>query len=40
MKAITEELIYKLHKSRAGIQKVSWNQIFDTEDELVEAMFR
>lgn len=39
MKQITEELKHKLHISRAGLKKCSWNDIFDTEEELIKALF-
>lgn len=39
MKEISEELKYKLCKSHAGLEKVSWGMIFDTEQELIDAMF-
>lgn len=39
MKAITEDLKNKLHESRAGLGRASWDEIFDTEQELIEAMF-
>ena len=39
MKPITPELKSKLIQSNAGLRKVKWNEIFDTEEELVTAMF-
>lgn len=39
MKPIAESLIAKLHRSHAGLEKVSWNEVFDTEEELIQAMF-
>lgn len=38
MKPITPELKSKLIQSNAGLKKVKWNEIFDTEEELVMAM--
>lgn len=39
MKTITDELKAKLKKSNGGLAKVKWDEIFDNEQELVEAMF-
>lgn len=39
MKAITEELKNNLMKSRCGLKKVSWNSIYDSEDELLKDLF-
>ena len=39
MKSITPELKSKLIQSNAGLKKVKWNEVFDTEEELVTAMF-
>lgn len=41
MKQITENMLFELRKSHSGINTKSfkWNNIFDTEEELVEAMF-
>lgn len=39
MKPITPELKSKLIQSNAGLKKVKWNEIFDTEEELVMVMF-
>lgn len=39
MKTVDTNLIAKLNKSRAGLAKVSWNEIFETEEELIQAMF-
>ncbi len=39
MKTITNELRAKLIKSNSGLAKVKWNEIFDSEQELIEAMF-
>lgn len=39
MKPVTPELKSKLIQSNAGLKKVKWNEVFDTEEELVRAMF-
>ena len=39
MKTVDTNLIAKLNKSCAGLAKVSWDDIFDTEEELIQAMF-
>lgn len=39
MKQITEELKFKILKSRTGLEKCSWNEIYDTEKELIRDMF-
>lgn len=39
MKPITEELKFKINSSRAGIKKCKWNEIYDTEDELIKDLF-
>lgn len=39
MKQITDELKFKLRKSQAGLEKCSWNEIYDTEKELINDMF-
>lgn len=41
MKQITEELKFELQKSHNGINTKSfkWNNIFDTEEELIKALF-
>ena len=39
MKTITNELRAKLIKSNGGLAKVKWDEIFDNEQELIEAMF-
>ena len=36
MKQITEELKFKINSSRAGIKKCKWNEIYDTEGELIK----
>ena len=39
MKQITEELKFTIHSSRAGIKKCKWNEIYDTENELIKDLF-
>ena len=39
MKNITDFLIQKLNLSHCGLAKFSWNEIYDTEDELIQDMF-
>ena len=39
MKPITEELKFKINSSRAGIKKCKWNEIYDTEGELIKDLF-
>lgn len=39
MKPITKELKNKLNKSHSGIEKVSWDMIYDTEEELINDLF-
>lgn len=39
MKEISEELKNNLRKSRCGLKKVSWNSIYDSEDELLRDLF-
>lgn len=39
MKTLTDKLISKLHSSHAGIEKVSWNMVYDTEEELIKDLF-
>lgn len=41
MKNITEELKHKIWRSHSGggTERVKWDSIFDTEQELIEAMF-
>ena len=41
MKAITENLLYELKMSHNGInsKSVKWDSIFDTEEELLQALF-
>ena len=39
MKNITDSLIQKLNLSHCGLAKFSWNELYDTEDELIHDMF-
>ena len=39
MKQLTEELKFKINSSRAGIKKCKWNEIYDTEEELIDDLF-
>ena len=39
MKQITEDLIYHLYNYRTGINPIKWDDIFDTEEELIQALF-
>ena len=39
MKQITEALKSKIYASRAGLKKCKWNEIYDTEDELIKDLF-
>lgn len=39
MKQITDELKFKLRKSQAGLEKCNWNEIYDTEEELIQDLF-
>lgn len=41
MKEITKDLLFDLKKSHAGINSkpVKWDSIFDTEEELIKALF-
>lgn len=39
MKELTEDLKFKLMQSHAGLKKVSWNDVYDTEEELVRDLF-
>ena len=39
MKPITEELKFKINSSRAGVKKCKWNEIYDTEEELIDDLF-
>lgn len=39
MKPITNELKHRIHLSHAGLTRVSWNEVYDTEQELISDMF-
>lgn len=40
MKNMTEELKFKISRSRTGnMEKIKWNDIYDTEAELINDMF-
>ena len=39
MKQITEELKSRIHSSRAGLKQCKWNEIYDTEEELIKDLF-
>ena len=39
MKPITEELKFKINSSRAGLSSCKWNEIYDTEEELIKDLF-
>lgn len=39
MKPITKELKWKINASRTGLKSCKWNEIYDTEDELIIDMF-
>ena len=39
MKNITDFLIQKLNLSHCGLARFSWNELYDTEDELIHDMF-
>lgn len=39
MKQITEELKFKINSSRAGLKKCKWDEIYDTEEELIKDLF-
>lgn len=39
MKPLTDELKFKLRQSHAGIGRVHWDMVYDTEDELVADLF-
>lgn len=38
MKAIDENMISRLHQSRAGFRTLRWDEIYDTEQELIDDM--
>ena len=39
MKAITEELKFKIQASRSGLRQCKWNEIYDSEEELIKDLF-
>ena len=39
MKQITEELKFKINLSRSGLKKCKWDEIYDTEEELIDDLF-
>ena len=39
MKLITDDLKSKIISSRAGLRKCRWDEIYDTEEELVKDLF-
>lgn len=39
MKPITEDLKFKINSSRAGLKSCKWNEIYDTEEELINDLF-
>ena len=39
MKQITEELKFKINLSRVGLKKCKWDEIYDTEEELIDDLF-
>ena len=39
MKQLTEELKLKINSSRAGLKKCKWDEIYDTEEELINDLF-
>lgn len=39
MKEITETLKFKIRSSKIGLEKCKWNDIYDTEDELIRDLF-
>lgn len=39
MKNITEDLKNKIRKSRSGISRMRWNDIYDSEEELIKDLF-
>ena len=39
MKQLTEELKFKINSSIAGLKKCKWDEIYDTEDELIKDLF-
>lgn len=39
MKEITKELKFKIQSSRVGLKPCKWNEIYDTEEELIQDLF-
>ena len=39
MKQLTRDLLYKISLSREGLQTCRWNEIYDTEEELIKDLF-
>ena len=39
MKQLTEELKFKINSFRARIKKCKWDEIYDTEEELIDDLF-
>jgi len=39
MKQITDDLKSKIISSRAGLRKCRWDEIYDTEEELINDLF-
>ena len=39
MKPITEELKFKINSSRTGLSSCKWDEIYDTEEELIDDLF-
>ena len=39
MKNITDSIIQKLNLHHCGLVKFSWNELYDTEEELIHDMF-
>lgn len=39
MKSMTEDLKFKINSSRAGLKSCKWNEIYDTEEELIKDLF-
>ena len=39
MKQITEELKFKINLSKSGLKKCKWDEIYDTEEELIDDLF-
>lgn len=34
----TNEIVNKLHANRVGLAKIKWNEIFEDENDLIEAL--